>query len=122
LVANLLVNAIKHNRDGGWITARTATDADDALLLVANSGAIIRPESLGELTRPFRRGGTARTGDGHGLGLTIARAVAEAHDGRLEIEALNEGGLCITTRIAAQAARPLPALAQSAKGSRELNP
>jgi signal transduction histidine kinase len=96
LVANLVSNAIKHNREGGWIEARTETNGGSAILVVANSGSPIRPEDIEELRRAFRRGGTARTGDGHGLGLAIADAVTHAHDGELALEPLHEGGLRVT--------------------------
>jgi len=96
LVANLVSNAIKHNRDGGWIKARTEVKQAGAVLVLANSGSPIRPEDIHQLRRAFRRGGTARTGDGHGLGLAIADAVAHAHDSELVLEPLHEGGLQVT--------------------------
>ena len=99
LVGNLLDNAIKHNHDGGWITLKTAVDADAALLAVTNSGRLVPAEDVQELTQAFRRGGTARVGDGHGLGLAIVQAVARAHQGTITIERSNEGGLSIEIRL-----------------------
>jgi signal transduction histidine kinase len=93
LVSNLLDNAIKHNRDDGWISVRSAVDADSALLAVANSGQVVAAEEVHEIAQAFRRGGRARVGDGHGLGLAIVAAVAHAHHGQLTIMALDEGGL-----------------------------
>jgi signal transduction histidine kinase len=93
LVGNLLDNAIKHNHDGGWISLRSTIDADGALLAVANSGQVVAAEEVQELAQAFRRGGRARVGDGHGLGLAIVAAVTHAHHGQLTIMALKEGGL-----------------------------
>lgn len=99
LVGNLLDNAIKHNDDGGWIRFRTAVDADSALLAVANSGHVGAAEEVQELAQAFRRGGRARVGDGHGLGLAIVQAVARAHHGTLTIARESEGGLRIEVRL-----------------------
>ncbi len=93
LVSNLLDNAIKHNHDGGWISLRSTVDAVSALLAVANSGHVVAAEEVQELAQAFRRGGRARVGDGHGLGLAIVAAVTHAHHGELTIMALKEGGL-----------------------------
>ena len=86
-MGNLLGNAIKHNRDGGWVELPHAVDADNALLVVANSGLVVAREEVQELTQAFRRGGRARVGDGHGLGLAIVAAVARAHQGTIDDQA-----------------------------------
>lgn len=99
LVGNLLDNAIKHNQDGGWITLTIAVDADTALLAVVNSGHVVAAEDVQELTQAFRRGGRARVGDGHGLGLAIVQAVVRAHQGTMAIKRRNEGGLSIEIRL-----------------------
>lgn len=75
LTANLLGNAVKHNHDRGWVTLSTRVSSGVALLEVANSGLVVAAEEVHELTQAFRRGGTARVGDGHGLGLAIVSAV-----------------------------------------------
>jgi signal transduction histidine kinase len=54
---------------------------------------------VGHLTQAFRRGGRARIGDGHGLGLAIVAAVAHAHHGELTIEPVSEGGLRVETSL-----------------------
>jgi signal transduction histidine kinase len=112
MVGNLLNNAIKHNREAGWLEVRTAVQTDRALLVVANSGSIVPADEVGHLTQAFRRGGRARIGDGHGLGLAIVAAVAHAHHGQLTIEPISEGGLRIETRLplAANAMLDTPAV------------
>jgi signal transduction histidine kinase len=101
MAANLLDNAVRHNTPGGRIEIRTESDGGEAWLEISNSGAVIAAEEAAGLTEPFRRLGAARTGDGHGLGLSIAASVARAHGGQLAIEPLERGGLRVTIRLPA---------------------
>jgi len=101
LVGNVVSNAIKHNREGGWLELRTTFTAERAVLLIANSGCIVPVEEVLDLTQAFRRGGTARTGEGHGLGLAIVAAVTHAHHGQLKIEPIREGGLRVEVSLPA---------------------
>jgi signal transduction histidine kinase len=101
LVANLLDNAIHHNAPHGWVTVTTAADGEQAVLSVANSGPVIDPEEAERLTQPFRRHGTERTGhdDGHGLGLSIVRAIATAHGATLAVLPQAAGGLRVEVKF-----------------------
>jgi signal transduction histidine kinase len=97
LVANLTDNAIRHNLPGGRVDIGTATTGGRAVLTVGNTGPVIPPGELDRLFEPFQRLGTARTGaaEGHGLGLAIVRAIADAHDATLSATARTGGGLDI---------------------------
>jgi hypothetical protein len=53
LVVNLVDNAIRHNRPGGWIELRTATETGRAVLRVANSGPAVPPSEVDRLLRPL---------------------------------------------------------------------
>jgi signal transduction histidine kinase len=88
LVDNLVDNAIRHNTTSGWIRVRTAPTDDGAVLRVANSGTIVPAADIPRLLLPFRRLGSDRTGRGHGLGLAIVAAIAEAHHARIHVEPL----------------------------------
>jgi signal transduction histidine kinase len=103
LAANLLDNAVAHNTPGGWVRVRTGIRAGHAVLSVANSGPVIAPAQLGVLFEPFQRLGADRTGghDGLGLGLSIVRAIADAHQATLRARALPDGGLDIQIRFPA---------------------
>ena len=108
MAANLIDNAVRHNSAGGWIEIRTESARDQALLEIANSGPMIATEVAASLTEPFRRLGTARTGEGLGLGLSIAASVAQAHGGQLAIEPLKPGGLVVSVRLPAAPLSPGP--------------
>jgi signal transduction histidine kinase len=107
LVANLVDNALRYNRPQGWINVATWTAEGRGLLHVANTGTVVPPDAVDELFEPFRRLGTARTaradGVGLGLGLSIVRAIADAHDAELVARANPEGGLSITVAFPAAA-------------------
>ncbi|MEV7805168.1 ATP-binding protein [Microbispora sp. NPDC088329] len=108
LIVNLVDNAIKHNVENGWVDVSLRMVADQAVLTVANSGAIVPPEAVERLFQPFQRFGTARTGgrrDGLGLGLSIVQAIAAAHKARLTVVAPPEGGLVTTVYFAAASVR-----------------
>jgi signal transduction histidine kinase len=106
LVANLIDNAVTHNQEGGWIRVATATGAS-ALLVVETGGAVLDPEQVARLARPFRRLAADRTGSdcGSGLGLSIVAAIVEAHGGRLDLSARSEGGLRVIVSLPVAAAR-----------------
>jgi signal transduction histidine kinase len=101
MAANLIDNAVRHNSADGWIEIRTESAGEEARLEISNSGATITAEEAASLTEPFRRLGAARTGDGLGLGLSIAASVAQAHGGQLAIEPLERGGLRVSIRLPA---------------------
>jgi signal transduction histidine kinase len=60
--------------------------------LLRNGGPVIAAAELARLTQPFERLGR-RGSPGTGLGLSIVEAIAEAHGGRLALEAPRGGGL-----------------------------
>ena len=94
-VSNLLRNAVRHNVPGGAVELSLVRAGGRARLRLSNGGPVVPAERLESLREPFVRGsGRGRTRDaGHGLGLAIVSAVAEAHDGALELSANPSGGL-----------------------------
>jgi signal transduction histidine kinase len=97
LVANLVDNALRHNAAGGRMEIATTTIAGQARMTVTNTGAIIPPSEVERLFQPFQQLGSERVrqAGGHGLGLTIVRAIARAHGATLVPHARPEGGLDI---------------------------
>ena len=95
LVVNLLDNAVHHNVRGGWVRVRTGVEGERALLRVENSGPVVPADEVANLVEPFRRATADRSSHdgGLGLGLSIAAAIATAHDAALDVRARPEGGL-----------------------------
>jgi hypothetical protein len=101
MVDNVLDNAIRHNRDGGWISVTTGADGRHANLVVETGGDVLDQAQVSQLTQPFRRLGADRTGSDHGsgLGLSIVEAIAAAHAGTLDLQARPEGGLRVSIQL-----------------------
>jgi signal transduction histidine kinase len=98
LVTNLIDNAVRHNIiPGGDIQITTKTSHAGAVLSVASSGQIIPAAEVDRLFQPFQRLGPrpARRDGGHGLGLSIVRAIATAHAATITAHPRPGGGLAI---------------------------
>ncbi len=100
MITNLVNNAVRHNKPGGWIRLRTGTSNTAVYFQIANSGPFIPDHAVPSLFEPFRRM-EARTGvrDGVGLGLSIARAVVTAHRATVAARSQPAGGLDISVVI-----------------------
>jgi signal transduction histidine kinase len=101
LVANLVENAVRHNRPGGGVEVRTGTRDDRSVVTVANDGDAVPERAVASLVEPFQRLDRGARGDGAGLGLSIVRSVAEAHGGALTLRARPQGGLVATVALPA---------------------
>jgi len=97
LVTNLVDNALKYNVPGGWIAVSTQLVEGRPTLVVSNSGPVVPPATVDDLYQPFLRLGGSRVGtaEGLGLGLSIVRAVTDAHNAGIVTVARPEGGLTI---------------------------
>jgi signal transduction histidine kinase len=103
VAGNLLENAVRHNVVGGWLDVCTGVRDGYAELQVSSAGPAIPADRVQELFEPFRRGPVARTGNapGSGLGLSIVRAVVQAHGGVVHAVPVSGGGLAVTVRLPA---------------------
>ncbi|MGY4894459.1 sensor histidine kinase [Micromonospora aurantiaca (nom. illeg.)] len=100
LAGNLVENAVRYNHLHGRIWIRTGTDGERSWLVVGNTGFEVAPADVPGLFEPFRRGGQERTGArGSGLGLSIVRAVSDAHGGTVKAVAQPGGGLEVTVTL-----------------------
>ncbi|HEX5543129.1 MAG TPA: HAMP domain-containing sensor histidine kinase [Micromonospora sp.] len=108
LAGNLVENAVRYNHLHGRLWVRTEADATHAWLVVGNTGFEVEQADVPGLFEPFRRGGRERTGArGSGLGLSIVRAVCDAHGGQVSAVAQAGGGLEVTV-ILPTAGEPWP--------------
>ncbi|HEV3268412.1 MAG TPA: ATP-binding protein, partial [Acidimicrobiales bacterium] len=97
LVANLLSNAVRHNVVGGRVEVVTEMKNGAAMLCVSNTGPNIPVSDVDRLFQPFQRLDSRRAHhrDGHGLGLSIVRAIASAHQADISARPMTEGGLLV---------------------------
>jgi signal transduction histidine kinase len=98
MILNLLDNAIKHTPTGGRVRLSLEQRNSEYAVTVADTGAGVPVEAQPHIFRRFYRADKARSrawvadGGGAGLGLSIAKWIAEAHDGRLELAHSDETG------------------------------
>ena len=97
LVANLVDNAVGHNVAGGHVRVSTTVTEGMAVLTVTNTGPVIPAGDVDRLFQPFQRRNPGRTHywNGHGLGLSIVRAIATAHGATIVARPRAGGGLAI---------------------------
>lgn len=103
---NLIDNAVQHGSLNSAITVSLSGDEPDGDVVVSvhNLGVAIPTEAHDRIFEPFQRGmpeeaAGERGGGRHGLGLYIARRMAEAHSGTLEVKSSDEGGTTFTIRV-----------------------
>ena len=101
-LAALVDNALRHTRPGVQVELGCRVQDGWAVVEVLDDGPGIQAEDAGELFARFRRGETR--GDGSGLGLSVVRALAEAHGGSAEIDARPQGGAVARLRLPLAAA------------------
>lgn len=85
ILLNLLDNAVKYNRENGKIRVRVTSRRKALFLSVANTGPGIPAASATRLFERFHRADPTADIPGHGLGLSLARELARAHDGDLSL-------------------------------------
>jgi PAS domain S-box-containing protein len=92
LLMNLVGNAVKYSPTGGQVRVALAAHDRSAEIAITDNGIGIPPDDLPRLGHPFvRGGGRAGTFAGMGVGLYVARIVAEAHAGSLALESDGDG-------------------------------
>ncbi len=111
-VGNLLENALAHTPPGGQVTLHLsprpplgAHDPGGISLTITDTGDGFPTETSGMIFERFYRGGRPGASEGSGLGLTIARALVEAHGGRLTGSSEGPGRGAIFTIILPTAQR-----------------
>ncbi|WP_031093316.1 sensor histidine kinase, partial [Streptomyces sp. NRRL S-15] len=94
-MVQLAQNAVQHTAPGAVVRIGSRlTDSGEVELYVADSGSGVRPQDAEVIFQRFRRGAARRgsRGSGAGLGLSIVKAIAEGHRGRVELRATPGGG------------------------------
>lgn len=98
---NLLSNAIKYNRDGGRVDIELREDVDSVTVAVSDTGLGISDSDITKVFDTFFRTDAARRSEvgGSGLGLSIARDIAERHGGGLTVRSAQGSGATFTLSL-----------------------
>jgi signal transduction histidine kinase len=103
-ISNLLGNAIQHSPESAAIELKVSGEAADAIVTVYNGGPPIPPGELAKIFDPLVRGSSAEHPKANrpgsiGLGLYIARAIAESHGGTINVTSSKKAGTAFTVRL-----------------------
>jgi signal transduction histidine kinase len=104
VLANLLDNAIKYTPHGGNIFIGAYQEQEQTVILVRDTGIGILSDEVGKIWDRLYRGDKSRSEPGLGLGLSLVKAVIEAHKGRIEVDSEPGGGSVFTLYL------PLPSI------------
>jgi signal transduction histidine kinase len=99
-VQNLIVNAIRHGGEGGWVGVTAARVGEKVAITVEDRGPGISSRDAAHLFEPFYRGRNA-TSRGTGLGLTIVSQIARAHGGSIAFDCHRTSGAAFTLTLPA---------------------
>ncbi|NKY09605.1 sensor histidine kinase [Cellulomonas hominis] len=108
VLANLLDNALRHSDRGAAVVVRVRAERDAVAIAVHDTGDGIAAEHLSHVFDRFYRADAARDRDhgGSGIGLTVSKAFAEAHDGSLDAASPGTGqGATFTLRLPVRRSR-----------------
>ncbi|HET7493507.1 MAG TPA: ATP-binding protein [Bradyrhizobium sp.] len=101
IIVNLLSNAVKFTPDGGRVIVRSRLVENSVVLLIADTGIGIAPQSLQRLGRPFEQveSQLTKTYHGSGLGLAIARSLTNLHGGSMRLRSKLGAGTVVRVRL-----------------------
>jgi signal transduction histidine kinase len=86
VLGNLLDNAIKYTSPGGSVAVSAKSEAGTAIIRFTDTGCGIPPDEISKIWTRLYRGDKSRSERGLGLGLSLVKAVAEAHGGRVAVK------------------------------------
>ena len=99
VLANLLDNAVKYNKPGGEIQLHAYEEKGEVVILVMDTGIGISEEELPRIWDRLYRSTQSRNKKGIGLGLSLVRAIVEAHGGVIEAHSHPEKGSTFEIRL-----------------------
>jgi heavy metal sensor kinase len=99
VLANLVDNAVKYTPAGGRVSLRARDAGSDVAIEVEDTGPGIEPDDLPRIWERLYRGDRSRSERGLGLGLSLVRAIVEAHRGRAEVSSSPGQGARFTVTL-----------------------
>ena len=96
---NLISNAIKYTPRGGQVLIELSIDGPNLLILIQDSGIGILDEDLERIWDRLYRGTQLGNQRGLGLGLSLARAIIEAHNGTIEVSSVVGNGSTFKVQV-----------------------
>ena len=101
VISNLVENAIKYNKEHGWVKVTLDADHQFFTIVVADSGLGIPQESMDHIYERFYRVDKSRSREigGTGLGLAITKSAIMMHRGSIKVESIEGEGTTFTVRI-----------------------
>jgi two-component system, cell cycle sensor histidine kinase PleC len=108
IIVNLLSNAVKFTPDDGRVTVRGQVLSDSIVLLIADTGIGIAPDSLQRLGKPFEQveSQLTKTYQGSGLGLAIARSLTDLHGGTMQLRSKLGTGTVVRIKLPREPLKP----------------
>ncbi|HTZ19813.1 MAG TPA: ATP-binding protein [Opitutaceae bacterium] len=100
-VANLLDNALKYTPADGRVRLATRTEPGFGVIEVSDTGPGVPPDEREKIWRRLYRGDASRSQRGLGLGLSLVKAIVEAHHGTVAVDEADGGGARFTVRLPA---------------------
>ena len=85
-VSNIVKNAFDHTKEGDYIHIQWRQLASVVQILITDNGSGIHPEDLPHIFKRFYRSRFSKDTQGIGLGLSLAKAIVEAHGGTIEAD------------------------------------
>lgn len=98
---NLVGNAIKFTPSGGKVAVDAVFTGTELVVTVADTGIGISPKDQAKIFSKYFRSDRVKGYKGTGLGLTIAKALVEAHGGSIQVASSEDAGSCFTVTIPA---------------------
>ena len=105
----LLDNALKFSRPGGEVILKVESTESRVAVSIQDFGVGIRESDLPNIFQRFYRADGARTGGGHGLGLSLAKSIARVHGASIEVHSTEGVGSLFEVSFTARDARPAAA-------------
>ena len=106
MLSNLIANALQHGDEHGAIRVSARIAGDQFILGVHNSGEPIAPTIMAQMFEPFSHPATAAPQVGLGLGLYIAKQIALAHGGYMDVQSSATAGTLFSLHLPLEQAAP----------------